>query len=222
MYINFYARGLSFIQLPDGFHQYYPKMVYIDGFFKELFSNFLRGDFTVPQFDLNIGIGEDVLSIMGTWIMDLPFSLFTQFVSRDSFETVYMINVILKLYLAGCSFSYVGIKWGKKRGYVLAGALVYVFSGYYIRVAPMHPAFIHIFILFPLVIYGLDRIIKKKSPFLFIGSCALIMLRGYYFAYMATILAFVFGVVRYLDVYGKIQWKEFRTIFSERKQAIYL
>ena len=213
VYINFYARGLSFIQLPDGFHQYYPKMVYIDGFFKELFSNFLRGDFTVPQFDLNIGIGEDVLSIMGTWIMDLPFSLFTQFVSRDSFETVYMINVILKLYLAGCSFSYVGIKWGKKRGYVLAGALVYVFSGYYIRVAPMHPAFIHIFILFPLVIYGLDRIIKKKSPFLFIGSCALIMLRGYYFAYMATILAFVFGVVRYLDVYGKIQWKEFRTVF---------
>ena len=95
VYVNFYARGLSFIQLPDGFHQYYPKMVYIDGFFKELVSNFLRGDFTAPQFDLNIGIGEDVLSIMGTWIMDLPFSLFTQFVSRDSFETVYMINVIL-------------------------------------------------------------------------------------------------------------------------------
>ena len=213
VYINFYVRDLSFIQLPDGFHQYYPKMVYIDGFFKELFTNILQGNFTIPQFDLNIGIGEDILSVMGTWIMDLPFSLFTQFVSEDGFETVYRFNIILKLYLAGCSFSYVCVKWGKKRSHVLAGALVYVFSGYLMRIAPMHPAFIHVFIFFPLVIYGLDRIIKKKSPFLFIGSFALIMLHGYYFAYMVTILAFVFGIIRYLDVYGKICWKEFRTIF---------
>lgn len=213
VYINFYLRDLSFIQMPDGYHQYYPKLVYIDGFFKELFSNILQGNFTVPQFDLNIGIGEDIIAIMITWIMDLPFSLFTQLVSRDSFEAVYTVNVIIKLYLAGCSFSYVCIKWKKRRGFVLAGAIAYVFCGYLMRIAPMHPAFIHIFILFPLVIYGLDRIINKKSPFLFICSFALIMLRGYYFAYMATILAFVFGVVRYLDVYGKIRCKEFRTIF---------
>ena len=54
---------------------------------------------------------------------------------------------------------------------------------------------------------------KEKVAVSFIGSFALIMLHGYYFAYMVTILAFVFGIIRYLDVYGKICWKEFRTIF---------
>ena len=97
VYINFYARGLSFIQLPDGFHQYYPKMVYIDGFFKELFSNFLRGDFTVPQFDLNIGIGE--------------FQLFMLLMKLFHISIIYCLIclIVLMIYIGKMAFLFIKI-----------------------------------------------------------------------------------------------------------------
>ena len=220
-YFAFDEYGLSFVQYPDGFHQYYPKMVYIDNFFKEIAANFAKGNFIIPQFDLNIGLGEDVFSIMGTWIMDFPFSVFSQFVKENDFEKVYAFHVIFKMYLAGVTFSYVCIKWEKRRRFILPAALIYVFSGYLMRIGPMHPAFIHIFILFPLAIYGLDKIIRKESPLMFTFAFAMMLMRGYYFAYMATILTFVYGIFRYWEVQQKINLKELtRVILTAAKGYI--
>lgn len=215
VYITFVQRGVSFVQHPDGFQQYYPKMIYIDRYLKELFSNFLHGNFTFPQFDLNIGLGEDIYSIMGPWIMDLPFSLLSQFFGENQFEQFYAFNIISKLYLAGLSFSYVCLKWKKKESDVLVGAMCYVFSGYLIRIAPMHPAYISPFIFFPLIIYGLEKIMKGERPFLFIISLWSIMIRGYYFTYMISILVFIYGVTRYYFMYKDGKIKKFFAVFSK-------
>lgn len=213
VYNVFLRKNLSFVQHPDGFHQYYPKLVYINDYLKGLISSVIHGNFTIPQFDINIGLGEDVFNTMGTWICDFPFTMLTLLVERTDFEKIYMLNVILKMYLAGLSFSYVCIKCQKKKCYVLAGSIAYVFCGYLMRVAPMHPAFIHVFIFFPLVIYGVERIVKKETTYLFIFSLAMIMVRGYYFAYMTTILSFVYGVVRFIGEYKETIKEEFKGIF---------
>ncbi len=214
VYYIFVKNQLSFIQVPDGYHQYYPKIIYITDYFRLICRNFMKGDFVIPQFGWNIGLGEDIWTIMSSWIMDLPFSLFYLFVDSAHYEKIYALNIILKMYLTGCTFSYVCIKWGKKRKNVLIGALVYVFSGYLMRIGPMHPQFILPFMILPLVIYGVDKVVQRKSGSLFILSFAYLMMHGYYMTYIITLIAFVYGIVRYFEVYGKLRWKEFKGVLG--------
>ena len=212
-YITFWKNDLSFIQHPDGYQQYYPKMLYIRQFWIDLINNFLEGNFSIPQFDLNIGLGEDVFVIMGAWIMDLPFSVLSVLFSEANFELYYAFNIVVKMYLAGLSFSYVCKQFGKSDYNVVIAAICYVFSGYLLRIAPMHPAYICPFILFPLVICGLDKILRNKKPYLFMFSFSMVLIRGYYFAYMITILIFIYGVIRYFNLYHERTVAHFLKIF---------
>lgn len=52
----------------------------------------------------------------------------------------------------------------------MAGALMYAFSGYVIYSATRHPYFMEPMIQLPLLLIGIDQVMRRKKPTVFILS----------------------------------------------------
>lgn len=124
-------------------------------------------------------------------------------------EYLYNFLVVFRLYLAGLAFSALCIYHRKRAGHILVGALLYVFSGYAIFCSVRHPFFMNPMIQFPLLLIGIDMIIKRKSPMIFIASVLYSALCGFYFLYMMTILLGIYTIVRFFECCQADRLKEF-------------
>ena len=87
--------------------------------------------------------------------------------------------------------------------------------------AVRHPYFIEPMIQLPLLLIGIDLIIKRKKPFVFIAVVFYSALCGFYFLYMMTIMAGVYALIRFFDVYKEKRLKEFAAM-AKRIMGTYL
>lgn len=208
-YNPFLQSGKSFIWKNDGRSVHYPTLVYIGRYFRQIILNLMEGKFSVPLFDLCIGTGNDILSTLNNDGFGDPLNLLAIFTPTKYIECLYNFLVVFRLYLAGLTFSALCIYHRKRVSYALIGALLYVFSGYAIFCSVRHPFFISPMIQFPLLLIGIDRIIKKKSPVLFTVSVFYSAICGFYFLYMMTILLSIYTLIRFFDCYQIKRVKEF-------------
>ena len=175
----------------DGFTQWYSLLVD----FKRTVEYFIDGN-GLELWKWNTGIGADLIGNYSSFIFD-PFGYITLFFSNEEMDVAYSVIVILKLYAAGLAMlSY--LKYRKlDKLWVLSGALCYALSAWAL-VAVNHEFFLTQLILFPLIIYGADKIINRESPACFMVSVALTIANSLYFTYMSALCAVVYVIVKYL------------------------
>ena len=175
----------------DGFTQWYSLLVD----FKRTVEYFIDGN-GLELWKWNTGIGADLIGNYSFFIFD-PFSYITLFFSNEKMDVAYSVIVILKLYAAGLAMlSY--LKYRKlDKLWVISGALCYALSAWSI-VSVNHEFFLTQLILFPLIIYGADKIINRESPACFVVSVALTIANSLYFTYMSALCAVVYVIVKYL------------------------
>ena len=76
---------------------------------------------------------------------------------------MYELLVILRIYCVGIAFI-IYCKYNKKDNYnTIIGALIYTFSGYIMYAAVRHPYFVNPIIMLPLVLLGIDKILKEDK-----------------------------------------------------------
>lgn len=208
-YSPFLLEGKSFIWTGDGRTQHYPALVYIGRYLRQIILNILHGDWSIPLFDMNIGLGSDVIATLNYYGFGDPLYLLSVFVPTKYIEYLYNFLAIFRLYLAGLSFSLLCRYQKKRPPFILAGALIYVFSGYAIFSAVRHPYFINPMIQLPLLIIGIDKVIQRKKSYLFIFAVFYSALCGFYFLYMMTIMLGIYTLVRFFEVVSKNRVKDF-------------
>lgn len=79
---------------------------------------------------------------------------------------------------------------------LVAGALIYVFSGTVLYIGMLHPFFVNPMIWFPLLLLGVEKILREKRPALFMAVTALAALSSFYYFYMMAILTALYGIAR--------------------------
>jgi len=84
--------------------QQLPALVYIGDYLRELFNNIINGNFSIPLFDFNMGLGSEIAGPLNYHGFGDPLSLIAIFVPTTYTEVLYNILVILRLYLAGLAF----------------------------------------------------------------------------------------------------------------------
>lgn len=208
-YSSFLQDGKSFIWKSDGRNVHYPTLAYIGRYFRQIILNLGQGEFAVPLFDLCIGTGNDIISTLNNDGFGDPLNLLAVFIPTKYIEYLYNFLVVFRLYLAGLAFSALCIYHRRQIGYTLIGALLYVFSEYAIFCSVRHPFFMNPMIQLPLLLIGIDLIIKKKSPVFFIVFVFYSALCGFYFLYMMTILLGIYAIVRFFACYQTNRLKEF-------------
>lgn len=180
-----FLSGKTMIWYVDGNMQHYPFFAYEGEWLRSIFASIAAGNPQIPMWDPAMGYGADIIITMAAYIGD-PLNLLSAFVDAEHAETLLCVLCIVRIYLSGLAF----IGYARSRGYgayaVLLGCVSYVFCGW-TSITFNHPFFAYPLILFPLLLWGADRIIEKRRPTLFIVSVALLFLTYFYFGYMACL-----------------------------------
>ena len=188
-----YDRTLVWIGGPkDGLRQPYTVIGYMGCAVRNLLAG--RG---WQMVSLSLGQGMDAMTTLSYYGYTDPLSLLAAFFPVQNTETAYILTDLLRMYLAGVCFGLYARKVGAKEHWaVAAAALVYVFCGYFLRQIGRHPYFLNGALYLPLLLLGVERILQDRRWLMFTLVTALMMIVNFYFAYMNTVAAIVYIVVR--------------------------
>lgn len=208
---NYYFRaGRSFIWFPDGQRQHYQALMYYGRWMRSLVHNiFVNHSFSIPTYTFGLGYGGDIVNTLHYYCIGDPLNLLAVFVPAKYTYLLYDGLVYVRLYLSGLAFAYMCYTFKKnpRISAVAAGALVYVFSAYTIFTATRHPYFINPMFCLPLIIAGVERLLKENKPGVFVAAVCVSAVANLYFFYMLVIFTVMYVVVRLLFLYGFKNWK---------------
>lgn len=183
--------------------QHYKALVYYGRYLRAVAGEFFSGHgLVIPQWDFSIGEGSDILGTLNYYVIGDPFAFFSVFIPTRFMHFFYGATVLLRMYLAGLAFSWLCFFTGQDNRYgVLAGALTYVFCFWAILNSVRHPYFLNPLLYFPLLILGVEKLLKKRRPDLFIVAVFLAAVSNFYFFYMLAILTALYAVLRICFLY---------------------
>ncbi len=199
----FFIKGVSFIWEHDGWKQHYLALFYYAKYLRGIIRHLLIDHrLVIPDFDFYIGEGTDIVNALHYYVIGDPLALLSVFVPTRYMHYFYTFLSIFRLYLAGMAFSELcfGTEQRNRIG-ILSGAMAYSFSSWVINCAAGHPYFNNPLIYFPLMILGIEKIIRGKKPYLFIIMAAVSAASNFYFFYMIVLLAVLYAVTRLALLY---------------------
>ncbi len=200
---DFFSNGYTLIRSGDAFFQHYKALMYFAKYIREIITNILfEHRFIIPQWDFEVGLGSDVITTFAYYSFGDPFNYLSFLVPTRYMHIYYEFMVIFRLYCAGLSFSYLCFKTERKNIFaVLAGSITYCFSAWAIYSGLKHPYFINPMVFLPLIVLGIEKIIKGKSFLLFTFTVALSTISNFYFFYIIVLLTVIYVAIRLVSVY---------------------
>lgn len=214
-YIYFIINCKSFVWHVDGYDQHVIALSYYGQWLRQIVrSIFIEHTFTFPMWNFTIGYGGDVLTTFNYYVIGDPLNLLSVAVPTRFTEFLYAFLILVRMYLAGVFFMYYTRERGVRGNGRVVGAIIYVFCVYAIHSGVRHPFFILPMIFLPLVLAGLEKILKGKKPYLFIVSIAICVISNFYFFYMVAIITAVYALVRVIYLYKDEKPKIFTTLLK--------
>ncbi|MCR5515987.1 MAG: YfhO family protein [Lachnospira sp.] len=200
-----FVSGKTFIWKADGWEQHFKALLYYADYLKEFFYKlFVEHRIEFNQWDFAIGEGGDVLNTLNYYVIGDPFAFFAFLVPSNYMYIFYEAMILLRLYLAGLAFSWLCFSTRRVRTTaVLTGAITYVFCYWGMFNALRHPYFLNPMIYFPLLILGVEKILKGRRPYLFIAAVFVTAISNFYFFYMQVLLTVAYVFVRLIYLYKK-------------------
>lgn len=193
---TFFANGKSFIWASDGWKQTFQALQYYAKWLRDIVGTLvLEHKLEIPTFSFSLGYGSDIITTLHYFVIGAPFSFLTVFVPIRYMAYFYGALILLRLYLAGVSFSAYcfHMMWKTRdaaapgqssRAGVLVGAFVYVFCGFALHASVRHPFFITPMVWFPLILTGAEKILEGKNPlFMRLFVCLSAASNFYFFLY---------------------------------------
>ena len=213
IFLPFMLCGRSFVNRTDGMTQYLVYLRYMGQYLRNCFREILRGSFSFPAYDFSIGLGDDI----GQIVRFHPLDFLSAVVPSGFTEQLYAVILFLRLFLAGLSFSLFAFYWrshtqsgekGEEGSFlpvhpvnVLSGAVVYVFGGYILLRVVNHPTYAAPFIVFPLLLTGAEKVMRREGYLLFPAMVFLGFWSNYYFMYIMSWGLLAYVLVRFPELY---------------------
>lgn len=206
-YIFFILEGKTLIKYTnanaDGLTQTYTSYVAIKHMLQGLFSG--KG---IDAWSWTLGLGGNTFEYYGFKLFNPLTYLIVAFPER-LIDVGYTIATVLRQYLAGFTFLLCAREVKLDKMQSLLGAITYAFSGWVVELVFNQGSFINAAIILPLLIMGTEKILKKKTPALFIVSVFLCLTTGVTWTYISGIVVVAYYFVRYHDYYDFKNIKEF-------------
>ncbi len=203
-YWQIIVHGKSFINIFDGYLLPFNFLLYYGSYLRNILQNaFMHRTFSIPAFELSFGLGGNTFGCLNFYGFGDVLNLLAVFWPAEKMETLYTLLIFVRLYLAGIAFFlFCRHHAGNEHDGILLGTLIYVFSYWTLLASSLHPYFLNPLIYFPLMLLGIDRILERNNPVLFIAACIPALYAAVYFFYMMSVLAFGYAVMRYFFLYG--------------------
>ncbi|MBP3337319.1 MAG: YfhO family protein [Clostridia bacterium] len=153
------------------------------------------------------GIGGNMYGLF-TYYLSSPFSFLMIFFSRETLPEAIAFIIALKTACAGLTFSIFLKKMFKKSDLsIVIFSCIYALSGYmmqYSMCLMWHDGVIWL----PIILLGVERILKGESGLLFVFAYAASMISNYYTGYMNTIFVALWFFSRYFAQNDRVDVKD--------------
>lgn len=175
----------------DLYHQYGP-------LFAELYDRITTGESLL--YSWNSGLGSSFLGNFSNYLAS-PLAIVMLICGHKNMPEAIAIMVLLKAAFASAFFSYYLRKsTGKNDFSISAFGVLYSFCGFFIAYY-WNIMWIDTMAVFPLVMLGIEQIVKHGKFRLYLFSLAVVMLSNYYMAYIVCIFAVIYFIATYFSHY---------------------
>lgn len=131
------------------------------------------------------------------YYLSSPFSFLVLLFPQEQITTALLIMNLLKIGCAGLAFSFfLRCRFQKWGGMYVAFAMAYALMSYNI-VYSMCLMWLDGVIWLPVVLAGVDAVVRGKRPWLLFGSLAILFISNYYTSYMVVLFAVLYFLLRY-------------------------
>ena len=199
----FWRNGISLIHHTDSWRQHYKAFVYYSDYLKTIVHNlFTLSRPIIPQWDFNVGLGSDIITTFHYYALGDPLNLLSVFVPQEKEYILFQLLFVARVYFSGIAFSAFNFSMNRKDTFaVLGGAITYIFCGFTFVIAVKHPYFMNTMMFLPLLFIGVERILMKKSPALFILTVGISAMSSFYFFYMYGIMTAAYVIFRLVCIH---------------------
>lgn len=182
--------------------------------FKNLIKEFVKNK-QLPFYSWNLFLGNNFWSSKAYYLIGDIYS-YIGLLWRDNFFDMARDLTFIKFLVSAIGFYFYLSELDRKPISKLLCSLAYGFSGWAIFFSGQL-VFLSFYSLIPLYLWGLERCLNKKSPWLFIIACALLFSCNFYFFYTLTLISPFYYIYRYFikELDKKDFWK------SVVKQIVY-
>ena len=153
-----------------------------------------------PTWDTSGFMGVSNIAANSFYYLFDPFFLLLLLFPRSFLLQAQTLIMFLKIILAGVFFYLFLNEFKMKETTKKMGAIAYAFSGW----TMFYLWFFHfqeIATIFPLMLLGVEKVIKKRDPRVLIAGLTLMALVNYFFFFSMTVLAFLYAVFRWLQTW---------------------
>ncbi|MEG0545882.1 MAG: YfhO family protein [Oscillospiraceae bacterium] len=197
----------------DLYHQYGP-------LFAELYDRLTSGESLI--YSWNSGLGSSFLGNFFNYLSS-PLSLIILFFGHKNITEAISVMIMLKAVFSACTFTYYLKKsFGKHDFSTAAFGILYAFCGYFVAYY-WNLMWLDAMVFFPLIILGIENIIKKGKPSLYCIALALTFVSNYYMAYMVCIFSVLYFLTFYFSNYEITKtFDNTGKVFSKLKNSLFL
>lgn len=202
----FKLQNRSLVYHADAWRQHLRALAYYGKWLRGNLWHLLHDYSLTPQaWSFGLGYGSDVLTTLHYYCIGEPLTALTVFVPERFTKYYFEFLILLRPYLAGLSFSaYAEYMIGRKQLRstsaisfpILCGSLCYVFSGTVLYLGMLHPFFVTPMIYLPLLLLGVEKVLRERKPRIFLVTVWLAALSNFYFFYMLALMTAVYALVR--------------------------
>lgn len=158
-------------------------------------------------------LGGEFLGLFSFYLAS-PFSLLVFLVPLQHLPLIMMAMMILKPALSSAAFAFYYQKVFKKEdASAVVFSVCYSLMSYNILYG-MSVMWLDGIYLFPLLLYGLEKILKQESPRCFLVVLTLCFLNNYYISYMMGLYCILYFFYRRYSAYTELKGKKFWTGFG--------
>ncbi len=186
MGLGVYPFGEKSVMIIDMHHQY------------SAFFSLLREKITTfgsLTYSDSVGLGSGFIPLIAYYLCS-PYNIIAIIFPREYLTEAIALIEMLKIASAGATFSIFCRGVFKKNDYGnVALSVAYALSAYFIAYS-WNVMWLDCLVLLPLIVYGLEKVIKGESPLLYCISLGVAIVTNYYIGYMLCIFMVLWFVMK--------------------------
>ena len=165
--------------------------------FYSLYKSILSsGDFSQLLYSWKLGLGGGFLGIFAYYLAS-PLSVLVLLFPKSDMQDFMMTLLLLKVALSSLTFNiFIKYIYKKINLYTLFFSTMYALMGYVVMYY-LNIMWLDGVILLPLILVGVEKLIREKKKTFFIVFLAIMMLDNFYISYMVGIFSFLYFLSRY-------------------------
>ena len=194
---TYLVTGHTFILSKDALNQHLPLLVK----YRAALIEFLHHPSRLTFWSWQMGLGTDTFQVYSYYTIGDVFAYLALLFPAAKMTMAYQVIAMVRMYCVGLAFVYFAQHFNFRNHVILIGTVAYTVNAFLLYAAVAQPFFTTPFILFPLIVVQIERVLKGGSAWPLTGVFTWMLISNYYLAFVLGIGALAYLVLRMLTHY---------------------